>query len=87
VQFFLREFARIRRLQNYIIYMSGDRHKQVVMVAIHRARVPLAVAPRRWGPRWKDFLYNNVRRRMAPALWLLLDGPALLRVGKFGNVQ
>ena len=80
MQIFLREFARIRKLQNHIIYLSGDRHKRLVMCSIHRVRVPLAVAPR-----WSDFLYNNVR--MAPAQWPLLDGPALLRVGKFGNVQ
>ncbi len=82
LQFLLREFARIRRLQNHMICFSGDRHNRVVLFFIHRARVPLAVAPR-----WKDFLYNNVRRKITPGLGLWLDGLALLRVGRFGNVQ
>jgi hypothetical protein len=87
LHFTLRAFSRTLRLHNYIIYLSGDRHKRVEMFFIHRARVPLAFAPR-----WKDFVYDNVmRRKLAPALsalgLVLLDGLALLRIGKFGNVQ
>jgi hypothetical protein len=81
LQFLLREFARIQRLQNYVIYFSGDRHLRVVLFFIN-ALVPLAVAPR-----WKDFFYNIVRRKITPGLGLWLDWPALLRVGRFSNVQ